>query len=140
MSRIGLRPVHPSAARTPPSTFSTTSASSPITSADSALFASNFAFAFSASFSAPPRLRVKINLASRTNPSVPGSAILENRRGAGNLARNRLSGGSWVMGEPLCSAESRLKAGCSQDWLPHKAARIFIIRCDTDGVMSKLCH
>ena len=32
------------------------------------------------------------------------------------------------MSEPSCSAEGRLKAGCSQDWLPHKAAHIFIIR------------
>ena len=69
-----------------------------------------------------------------------GTAFLENRREAGNLARSRLSGGSWVISEPSCSAESWLKAGCSQDWLPHKAARIFIIRCDAAGVMSNLCH
>src|SRR5271157_5263127 len=69
-----------------------------------------------------------------------GGAFLENRRGAGNLARSRLSGGSWVISEASCLAESRLKAGCSQDWLPHKAARIFIIRCDASGVMSNLCH
>jgi hypothetical protein len=49
-------------------------------------------------------------------------AFLENGRGAGNLARSRLSGGSWAMSEPSWSAEGRLKAGCSQDWLPHKAA------------------
>ena len=65
-------------------------------------------------------------------------AFLENRRGAGNLARSRLSGGSWAMSEPLWSAEGRLKAGCSQDWLPHKAAPIFIIRCDAARVMSNL--
>src|ERR1035441_3619582 len=69
-----------------------------------------------------------------------GGAFLENRRGAGNLARSRLSGGSWAMSEPSSSAEGRLKAGCSQDWLPHKAARVFIIRCDAAGVMSNLCH
>src|ERR1017187_452471 len=40
----------------------------------------------------------------------------------------RLSGGSWVVGEASCSAEGRLKAGCSQDWLPHKAAPILVIR------------
>jgi hypothetical protein len=57
-------------------------------------------------------------------------AFLENRRGAGNLAGSRLSGGSWAMSEPSWPAEGRLKAGCSQDWLPHKAAHIFIIRCD----------
>src|ERR1017187_631301 len=34
----------------------------------------------------------------------------------------RLSGGSWVMSEPSWPAEGRLKAGCSQDWLPHKGA------------------
>src|ERR1039457_3805341 len=69
-----------------------------------------------------------------------GGAFLENRRGAGNLARSRLSGGSWAMSEPSWPAEGRLKAGCSQDWLPHKAARIFIISCDAAGVMSSLCH
>src|ERR1039458_510102 len=46
--------------------------------------------------------------------------------GAGNLALDplwgRLSGGSWVMSEPSWPAEGRLKAGCSQDWLPHKEA------------------
>src|ERR1039458_6432694 len=62
-----------------------------------------------------------------------GGAFLENRRGAGNLARSRLSGGSWARSEPSWPAEGRLKAGCSQDWLPHKAAHIFIIRCDAPG-------
>ena len=57
-----------------------------------------------------------------------GGAFLENGRGAGNLARSRLSGGSWAMSEPSWPAEGRLKAGCSQDWLPHKAAHICIIR------------
>src|ERR1035438_6066867 len=53
----------------------------------------------------------------------------------------RLSGGSCTMSEPSWPAEGRLKAGCSQeDWLPHKAAHIFIIRCDAAGVMSNLCH
>src|ERR1035438_1394338 len=63
---------------------------------------------------------------SRQNSiTAPGPLnFLENRRGAGNLARSRLSGGFWVMSEPSCSAEGRLKAGCSQDWLPHKAAHI----------------
>jgi hypothetical protein len=42
------------------------------------------------------------------------------------------------MSEPSFSAEGRLKAGCSQDWLPHKAARILIIRCEAAGVMSNL--
>jgi hypothetical protein len=50
------------------------------------------------------------------------SNFLENGRGAGNFARSRLSGGSWAMSEPSWSAEGRLKAGCSQDWLPHWAA------------------
>src|ERR1035438_4656517 len=31
------------------------------------------------------------------------------------------------MSEPSCPAEGRLKAGCSQDWLSHQAAHIFII-------------
>src|ERR1035441_2920394 len=44
------------------------------------------------------------------------------------------------MSEPSWPAEGRLKAGCSQDWLPHKAAHIFIMRCDAAGVMSNLCH
>jgi hypothetical protein len=35
--------------------------------------------------------------------------------GAGNLACSRLSGGLFA------TLKSRLKAGCSQDWLPHKA-------------------
>src|ERR1019366_8965740 len=69
--------------------------------------------------------------ASRSKrPRIRGRALLENRRGAGNLARSRLSGGSWAMSEPSWPVEGRLKAGCSQDWLPHKAAHIFIIRCD----------
>src|ERR1035441_2369589 len=69
-----------------------------------------------------------------------GGAFLKNRRGAGNLARSRLSGGSWAMSEPSWPVEGRLKAACSQDWLPHKAAHIFIIRCDAARVMSNLCH
>src|ERR1022692_2650787 len=77
---------------------------------------------------------------SELRSDAQGGAFLENRRGAGNLARSRLSGGSWAMSEPSSSAEGRLKAGCSQDWLPHKAALIFIIRCDAAGVMSNLCH
>src|ERR1039458_7312651 len=44
------------------------------------------------------------------------------------------------MSEPSWPAKGRLKAGCSQDWLPHKAAPIFIIRCDAARVMSNLCH
>src|ERR1017187_458967 len=59
---------------------------------------------------------------SELRSDAQGGAFLENRRGAGNLARSRLSGGSWAMSEPACSAESRQKAGCSQDWLPHWAA------------------
>ena len=55
-----------------------------------------------------------------------GGAFLENRRGAGNLARSRLSGGFWVMSEPSCPAEGRLKAGYSQDWLPHKSCTHFV--------------
>src|ERR1039457_95121 len=77
---------------------------------------------------------------SELRSDAQGGAFLENRRGAGNLARSRLSGGSWAMIEPLWSAEGRLKAGCRQDWLPHKAAPIFIIRCDAAGVISNLCH
>src|ERR1035437_8624346 len=72
--------------------------------------------------------------------AIQGGAFLKNRRGAANLARSRLSGGSWAMSEPSWPAQGRLKAGCSQDWLPHKAAPIFIIRCDAARVMSNLCH
>ena len=36
--------------------------------------------------------------------------------GAGNIARSRLSGGSFG---PRAPGKRRLKAGCSQDWLPH---------------------
>jgi hypothetical protein len=45
------------------------------------------------------------------------------RRGAGNLACSRLSGGFFALVQILARGErSRLKARCSQDWLPHKAA------------------
>jgi len=67
---------------------------------------------------------------SELRSDAQGRAFLENRRGAGNLARSRLSGGYWIISELWCSAEGRLKAGGSQDWLPHNAAHIFIIRCD----------
>src|ERR1035438_9533204 len=77
---------------------------------------------------------------SELRSDAQGGAFLENRRGAGNLARSRLSGGSWAMSEPSWPAQGRLKAGCSQDWLPHKAVPIFIIRCDAARVMSNLCH
>src|ERR1017187_5409538 len=77
---------------------------------------------------------------SELRSDAQGGAFLENRRGVGNLARSRLSGGSWAMSEPSWPAQGRLKAGCSQDWLPHKAAPIFIIRCDAARVMSNLCH
>jgi hypothetical protein len=70
------------------------------------------------------------SLQSERSSDAQGGAFLENRRGAGNLARSRLSGGYWIVSELSCSAEGRLKAGCSQDWLPHNAAHIFIIRCD----------
>ncbi len=41
--------------------------------------------------------------------------------GAGNLACSRLSAGLLGAEYPLTvRRESRLKAGCSQDWLPHK--------------------
>src|ERR1017187_9366415 len=77
---------------------------------------------------------------SELRSDAQGGAFLENRRGVGNLARSRLSGGSWAMSEPSWPAQGRLKAGCSQDWLPHKAAPVFIIRCDAARVMSNLCH
>ena len=45
------------------------------------------------------------------------------------------------MSEPSWPAEGRLKAGCSQDWLPHKAYGIFIIRLRRPlSVTSNLCH
>jgi hypothetical protein len=40
-------------------------------------------------------------------------------RGAGNLARSRLSGGFFRDVSELSRDKGRLKAGCSQDWLPH---------------------
>jgi hypothetical protein len=36
------------------------------------------------------------------------------------------------MNDPSWAAEGRLKAGGSQDWLPHKLCTL--------GVMSNLCH
>jgi gluconolactonase len=43
--------------------------------------------------------------------------------GAGNLACSRLSGGSFVR---CANPGSRLKAGCSQDWLPHNLLSLLI--------------
>src|ERR1035438_2049823 len=65
---------------------------------------------------------------SGQRPDAQGGAFLENRRGAGNLARSRLSGGSWAMSEPSWP-EGRLKAGCSQDWLPIELALADHVDC-----------
>ena len=44
--------------------------------------------------------------------------------GAGNLACSRLSGGSFV---GCASPGRRLKAGCSQDWLPHNLLSLTVL-------------
>ena len=56
-----------------------------------------------------------------------GGALLENGRGAGNLALGSPLGTPFrrPLGHErvLALAEGRLKAGCSQDWLPHREAQ-----------------
>jgi len=47
--------------------------------------------------------------------------------GAGNLARSRLLGGFSGRRRVFVPRERRLKAGCSQDWLPHNSCRQFTL-------------
>jgi hypothetical protein len=47
--------------------------------------------------------------------------------GAGNLARSRLLGGFSGRRRVFVPRERRLKAGCSQDWLPHNLCRQFTL-------------
>ena len=48
-------------------------------------------------------------------------------RGAGNHARSRLLGGLLDHRDPAVPRGGRLKAGCSQDWLPHNFCRRQVI-------------
>jgi multidrug efflux pump subunit AcrA (membrane-fusion protein) len=51
------------------------------------------------------------------------------RREAANLGRSRLSGGSFLLETNPCVHGSRLKAGSSQDWLPHWSRSCLVIAC-----------
>jgi hypothetical protein len=54
--------------------------------------------------------------------TMSGDAAGRSACGAGNRARSRLSGGFLAGSASPRDRGCRLKAGCSQDWLPHNGA------------------
>jgi hypothetical protein len=48
--------------------------------------------------------------------------------GAGNFARSRLLGGSFEAWRVFLPGASRLKAGCSQNWLPHSFGKYHLVQ------------